>query len=216
MRPVLLLSAGAIALILMLPGAAAHAQIAPAPTATISSVLLEALYAKGRPYDAFVAAGGERRKQFWIDNHASADVPPELVARLEAVPGEWRLLAVAEVWCADSANSVPYLARLADASRNLHLRVVDSTVGRTVLETHRTPDGRAATPVVLVLDDTGQEIGALIERPAEIQSVYMQKHTSVSADAIHDEIVAWYDKDRGQTALRTIVEIIERGRRHGR
>ncbi len=207
---------GALALGAVLLSPHLHAQIAPAATATVSSETLDALYGKGLPYDAFVAAGGERRKQTWFDNHAAAEVPPAFVERLNAASGDWRLLAVAEVWCADSANSVPYLSRLADASRTLHLRVVDSTVGRTVLETHRTPDGRAATPVVLVLDAMGHEVGALVERPGAIQSVYMQKHTTVTSDAMRDEIFAWYDRDRGQTAMRTIVEIVEQAARSGR
>lgn len=216
MRSTRLSSLGALVLGVALLSSPLHAQVAPGATATISSETLDALYGRALAYDAFVAAGGERRKQTWLDNHAAAEVPRALVERLDAVPGDWRLLAVAEVWCGDSANSIPYLSRLAEASRALRLRIVDATVGRTVLDTHRTPDDRAATPVVLVLDAAGREVGALVERPVEIQAVYMQKHATMTSDAMRDEIFAWYDRDRGQTAMRTIVEIIEQATRSGR
>jgi len=46
------------------------------------------------------------------------------------------------------------------------LRIIGSDVGRAIMNAHRTPDGRAATPTVLLIDADFTEIVKLMERAA--------------------------------------------------
>ena len=128
------------------------------------------LYSKGIPFADFLAKAASKQDE-WRNRYRDATISPELIEKARALPGRHRLLVVAEDWCSDSAQSIPYLAKLVDAAPDaLEMRVIDSKAGRAVMEAHPTPDGRGATPTVVVLGADGALIGAWSERPAELET----------------------------------------------
>jgi hypothetical protein len=171
-------------------------------------------YANGITFAAFLDKAESRRDQ-WHANYNDAAVTADMVTRIRALPGRRRLLVVAEDWCGDSVNTIPYLARLIDAApERLQLRLIDSKAGRALLEAHRTPDGRAATPTVIVLDEDGRVLGAWTERPAALRAwVAEQKAAAGNARpsrALHDRTMKWYADDAGQSTVADIAEILAR------
>src|SRR5688500_621170 len=72
-------------------------------------------YAKGITFAAFLDKTESRRAQ-WHANYNDAAVTADMVTRMRALPGRRRLLVVAEDWCGDSVNTIPYLARLIDGA----------------------------------------------------------------------------------------------------
>jgi hypothetical protein len=128
--------------------------IAPAvaPPRAVPADSLRELYASGATFAGFLAAASQRRDQ-WESNYARGSaIDATLVARARAVRGPWRLLVVAVDSCSDSVSTIPYLARLVEAVDGLEMRIVLPAAGKGVQEAHRTPDGRAATPTVVLLD----------------------------------------------------------------
>ena len=159
-------------------------------------------YAKGVTFAQFLESAEELRDE-WKENYASAKVEDSSLTRAKALKGQWRLLIVAEDWCHDSANTVPYLARLADAAPDtIALRIVHKSEAEAVTAAHRTPDGRQATPTVVVLDADGGVKGTLIERPAALWE-YTKVHWK------RDERRQWYADDQGRHAVAEILDIIE-------
>lgn len=167
----------------------------------------EALYKQGIPFREFLAAADERR-QLWLDNYAHGVVPDALLQRARAVGGSWRILAVAVDGCSDSVNTIPYLARLAEQVDGLEMRIVDSTVGRAVMNAHRTPDGRAATPTVVLLDEAYEEAGCFVERPVDLQTWFLASE-SLGQRERQRQKMAWYADDAGTTTLQQFVTLLE-------
>jgi hypothetical protein len=165
------------------------------------------LWDEARAFETFLEEADERRDT-WLANRDRARVPDDLLARARAVGGAWRMLVVAEDWCGDSVHNVPYLARLADEVDGLELRVVDSKAGRGILDGHRTPDGREATPTLVLLDDAGSVAGCWVERPAELQAWWLD-NAELAREARVDHVYAWYEEDRGRSAVRELVERLE-------
>jgi hypothetical protein len=165
-------------------------------------------YRAGTTFPEFLAAA-RRRVALWQRTAARASVPDALGTRVAEVPGEWHLLVIAEDGCSDSANSVPYLAKLAEVAPNLDLRIIDSRRGRPFMKRHRTPDGRAATPTVLLLDDRFQLAGCWIERPAELQAWHARSRAQLSDQEYLRLKFAWYDRDAGRSTLEEITQMIE-------
>ena len=60
------------------------------------------------------------------DDGQRRSVPSDVVERFRRVSGGLRILVVAEDWCPDSVNAVPYIAGLA-SSASVPLRIVDRT-----------------------------------------------------------------------------------------
>jgi hypothetical protein len=168
----------------------------------------EALYRGGRTYVEFRDAATQRR-QAWRDHYARAVVGDAALSRVHAAPGAWLLLVVAEDWCGDSANTIPYLAKLADLADNLELRIINSRVGRQIMESHRTPDGRAATPTVLLLDERFKAVGCFIERPGRLQAWFLENPDRLDDDELYRKKYEWYAQDAGAATINDAVAMIE-------
>ncbi len=173
-----------------------------APSAFFSDSLA-ALFQRGRSYPAFLEAAKARRET-WLENTDAATLDLPVLARARAVPGPWQLLVVAEDWCGDSANTIPYIARLVDSVPAITLRIVNSTDGHWVMERYRTPDGRAATPTVVLLDPAGDPAGCFVERPAPLRAAL-----EAAPGSRMETITAWRRTDAGRSTVREIVALLE-------
>jgi hypothetical protein len=172
---------------------------------------LETVFRTALSWPDFFAAADARRER-WETNWATARVPEELLARARAAGGPWRVLAITEASCSDSVSTIPYLARLAEELPGVELRIVDSTIGRPWMEAHRSPDGRASTPTVLLLDQDYRIRGCWIEQPRGLQGFWLDV---VARGTMEQEVgrkFAWYEEEGGRETLREFVEIMEAAR----
>ena len=169
-----------------------------------------ALYERGVPFAAFLERAQSHRTE-WIGNFQRAKVDVDTLARAHALPERRRILVVAEDWCADSLNTVPYLGKLVDAAADrLELRVVDSTVGKPVMDANRTADGRAATPTIVILAADGKPAGAWVERPSVLQKWYAEQKPALAREELLERKAKWYADDGGKSTVAEILTILER------
>ncbi len=181
--------------------AAAVCSAEPSLVSTVATAdsSYRALYESGITFTDFVSRANARKEQ-WEGNYALKIAPDALVTRATAA-GSWKLLVVTVPSCGDSVNSVPYLASFVDKVPSIEMRLVNSTDGKWVMEAHHTPDGRAATPTVILLDSELNERGCWVERPVPLQAAMKEPNFSSRQE--------WYDKDRGASSLEEIVAMIE-------
>jgi hypothetical protein len=189
--------------LLTLAGSGAQAQ----------EIKYQALYQKGRGYGEFLGAA-KARKALWDANEARAVVADDLVWRARAVGSKLRLLIVAIDGCSDSASIIPYIAELAERS-GIELRIVaPDDGGRAIMEAHRTPDGRAATPTIVLLDAAYQKAGVFVERPSTLHTWYEEREmTGIAQSKLTEEKLAWYERDAGRSTLVELVALIEKAAR---
>lgn len=166
------------------------------------------LFESGQTFADFVAKA-DRRKEQWEANYALRATPDALVARAKATGPGWRLLVVTVPGCSDSVNSIPYLASLVDQLPGVEMRLVMRDAGLSVMEGHRTPDGRAATPTVVLLDAEYRERGCWIERPAPLIAWLEEQKGKMSDGELFDGKMKWYDADRGASSLEELVQVME-------
>ena len=170
----------------------------------------QAFYNTGIPFAEFLDRARARRDE-WRQRYNDAAVTADLVTRMRALPDHRLILAVAEDWCSDSINTVPYIARLVDgAPERLSLRIIDSKVGRPVMNANLTPDGRAATPTIVVLREDGEVLGSWVERPSTAQRWFLEQRKTVKHDPLHERLMNWYAEDAGRTTLAEIAALLER------
>ena len=170
----------------------------------------QALYQKGRSYPEFLSAA-KARKELWDKNEARAVVADDLSARARALGGRLHLLVIAIDGCSDSASIIPYIAKLAALS-SIELRIVaPDDGGRAVMEANRTPDGRAATPTIVLLDVAWQKAGVFVERPASLHTWYeAREKTGIEQSKLTEEKLAWYERDAGHSTLVELVALLEK------
>jgi len=169
---------------------------------------LERLYRSGVDFAEFYAHA-DRRRELWTRRYERGTVDPALVERARSIGGRWRILAIAEAACSDSVNTIPFLALLVEAVPSLEMRVIGSAVGRPVMETHRTPDDRPATPTILLLDEAYEEAGCWVERPSELQTWAIEARPRLGDRTFLEQKMAWYEEDAGTSTVREVVEMLE-------
>jgi hypothetical protein len=166
-----------------------------------------ALYESGVPFETFLAKA-ENRKEQWVKNYGQAVVPDALLTRARAAAGPWKILVVAVDGCSDSVNTIPYIAKLAEQLMGVELRIIDNKVGKDVMGAHQTPDGRSATPTVVLLDDTFAERGCWVERPAALLK-WMADEKAKGNNEVFAGKMAWYDTDKGASTMADLVAVLE-------
>jgi hypothetical protein len=170
----------------------------------------EALWAKAAPFHEFLENVRARSEQ-WLSRFSNAAIDAGALSDARALTGRRRILVIAEDRCSDSAWAVPYIAKLAAAVPDkLEVRVLGRRDGRRAQAAHLTPDGRLATPTILILDEQYEFIGAWVERPAELQKWFIEKKAVSSSDDLHDQMTAWYTDDAGRSTIREILSILGR------
>lgn len=180
----------------------------PVTFAAADSALV-ALYEQGQAWETFLGETRARR-DMWVRHATVGVIPADAVARASALPGRYRLLVVSVDMCSDSVNTVPWLARLVAATPNLEMRIITPAQGREMMEARRTPDGRAATPTVVMLDASGAEVGCWIERPAALQAIAAQMRADGTIDNFAPRKAAWYEADAGVSTVNEVVALLEK------
>jgi hypothetical protein len=177
-----------------------------------SAIDYASYYTKGVTFAEFLSDTHALADE-WRDIYTNATVDEQALARVRALKGRWQLLVVADDTCHDSLNTVPYLARLTEAAPDtLSLHMVSSAVGEAVKDAHLTPDGRAATPTIVVLDERGAFKGVFIERPAALRRYIDEHGAGKYPHEVRELRHRWYEEDRGRHAVAEILDIIENGR----
>jgi hypothetical protein len=176
-----------------------------------SDSTLQALFASGQAFPEFLEAT-RRRREGWHRITDSVAIEDSLVTRANAVGGSWQLLIIAIDACGDSMQQVPYVARLGALVDSLDVRIVLPTAGAPIQETHRSLDGRKATPTFVLLDASGGEAGCMVELPREIREWTHARLDSLSSDERYAYRAEWYAADKGASVVREVIELMERAR----
>ena len=167
---------------------------------------LDRLVENGKTWEQFLA-GVSAQREVWLKTESAVTVPLDLLERARKVSRGLQLLVIAEDWCPDSAYSVPYVARLAQAA-GIPLRVIDRAASEPLMAAHRTSDGRTATPTIAFLRN-GRDVGAWVERPAELQQMFLSMSTSPENAQRFSQRHLWYESDGGLTVLKEVLALIE-------
>jgi hypothetical protein len=168
------------------------------------------------PRFAQFLASAEKNATLWRDTYRLTRVPPETVSRADALAGRWHLLVLNEDWCGDAVNTIPHLARLAELSRNVDLRVLGRDANPDLMDAHLSSTGARAIPVVIVLDEAFEERGWWGSRPGALQRWVMEEGLALEKDERYRYVRTWYARDRGRSTLDEVLTLMERAAASGR
>jgi hypothetical protein len=146
--------------------------------------------------------------ELWDALHRRARVSEEILARARAIEDQWHLLVLNEDWCGDSINTLPAVARLAEAVPQIDLRIIGRDANPEIMDRHLTGLSRSI-PVIIVLDSAFIERGWWGPRPRQLQHWVMTEGLALPKEARYREVRTWYARDRGQTALTELLDIID-------
>jgi len=157
---------------------------------------------------------GEVRKleELWRGVYARAVVPEWAMDRAGEIGGDWRMLVITEDWCGDASNTVPAMARLAEVLPNVQIRLVKRDENPELMDAFLT-NGSRSIPMALLLRPDFSVAGAWGPRPAELQEFVLgeKKAALRPLDDIYRDVRRWYARDRGESTLRALLDIMAAG-----
>jgi hypothetical protein len=167
-----------------------------------------AYWESGHTWETYAADHIQTHADLWHGVFRKAKVPPDLLTRLETAGAHLRLLVLTADWCGDASNTVPVMARLAEASEKVELGLLERDENLDLMDRFLTGGGRAI-PKVLVLDEAFRLLGTWGPRPAELQTFVRTEldRGALSRAEIYKETRRWYARDKGRTTLEEILAV---------
>jgi hypothetical protein len=165
-----------------------------------------ALWERALTYDEFVKQSTEHCG-LWTGVYRLAHIPPWALERACAVGRTFRLLVLAEDWCGDASNTVPFVAKLGSLGHCLEMRILRRDENPDVMDRYLSGTARAI-PIVIVLDETWREVGHWGSRPAELQAWVLEARKTTPKEDLYPQIRRWYAKDKGESTLREILALL--------
>lgn len=165
---------------------------------------------EGHTWDDYMDREVAAQRDLWEGVFRHGRVPLWATERIESLSRNWRLLVISEDWCGDASNLVPVIARLAEASPRVDLRIVKRDENPDLMDAYLT-DGSRSIPIVVVLDQDFRPVGRWGPRPAELQEfVLREKRAGLRPNAvIYRDTRRWYATDHGESTLRELIEVLE-------
>jgi thiol-disulfide isomerase/thioredoxin len=154
----------------------------------------------------------QKHEEMWRGVYAKSIVPDWALQRGSEIGGGWKLLVISEDWCGDAFNTVPVMARLAEVLPGIQIRIVKRDENLELMDAFLT-GGSRSIPLVIVLRPDWSVAGRWGPRPPELQEfVLSEKKAGVRpADEIYRDVRRWYAKDRGETTLRELLDVMAAG-----
>ena len=117
-------------------------------------------------------------------------------------------LVISEHWCGDASQTVPVMAKIAEASQgNISLRLVYRDEVPELMQAHLT-NGGMAVPKIVQLDAQNQLINDWGPRPLEAQNLVIKlKSNPETAAKYSEELHKWYAKDKQQSTVKELLEL---------
>lgn len=169
--------------------------------------LNRARYEQGASFESFLQSTVENH-DLWQAIANRARVPTDLLTRANAIGGAWKFLVLADDWCGDAVNSLPYVARLAHSVIDWDIRILSREADQELMDSHLT-NGSRSIPVVILLDQDYEEHGWWGPRPEALQQWVMGPGKELAQEPRYREVRRWYSRDHGRTILEELLTKLE-------
>lgn len=141
----------------------------------------------------------------------TVELAPEVLDMMPKLQSMTWLL-ITETWCGDAANSVPVIAKMADASENIDMRIVLRDENLDLMDEFLTNGGRSI-PKLIMLDADLNVIDTWGPRPKAAQTLYDEWKQSEPRSSYEDfniKIQKWYMADKGLSIQSELMEKFEK------
>lgn len=133
-----------------------------------------------------------------------------LQEQLATVSTSWTWLVLTEAWCGDAAQSIPVMAKMAEASSFITLKLLLRDEHPEVMDAYLTHGSRSIPKLICLTEDL-QAVGTWGPRPAPAQQLmtdFKEQHPDQGYEELAKEIQLWYARDRTQAIQQEFTELL--------
>jgi hypothetical protein len=119
----------------------------------MNATFLAEKFAAALPYDRYVRTGTEEQQRRWQQVYDAARLTPAQAALLGGFVREMKVLVVSGIWCGDCVQQCPLLARVAEGSARIDLRLLDRDQHRDLSQQVRLNGGDRVPAALFLAED---------------------------------------------------------------
>ncbi|CAG5080346.1 thioredoxin family protein [Parvicella tangerina] len=119
-------------------------------------------------------------------------------------------LLITEAWCGDAGNIVPMIANLAEAIKEVDLRIALRDEHPEIMD-HFLTNGSRSIPIFVAMNSDMEYASHWGPRPRPAQKMVMnnKNNPQVSTEEFQVQLQKWYLEDRGATLDKELVEYLK-------
>ncbi|MFD2551206.1 thioredoxin family protein [Bizionia sediminis] len=149
----------------------------------------------------------DKRMKRWDKTIKVTDDAVLRVAKFKK-PVTW--IVITESWCGDAAHVVPAIAKLAEKSDKITLKVVLRDTNDMLMNQFLTNGGKSIPKLIMMDTETGAILDTFGPRPAgatKLVADFKAKHGKITPE-IKEDLQAWYNKDKGQSTIADLLNML--------
>lgn len=136
-------------------------------------------------------------------------IPRQAVQIFERMQEKQTWLVLSESWCADAAQTIPVLNKIAQEMPAIDLKILfrDDNLG---LMDHFLTKGTRSIPKLVIIDNEGTVLHTWGPRSKVATSLVdaYRSQNSVIDDDFKKSLQIWYNKDKGEAIIKDVVKLI--------
>lgn len=138
------------------------------------------------------------------------EVPEELKNIVQSIVCEQTWVVLSESWCGDAAQVIPIIAKVADVTPKVELKILLRDNNLDVMDRYLTNGGRSVPKLVSFDTNTLEQMWEWGPRPAPAQKLMTDnKRTQAKPmDEVKKDIQIWYNKDKGRTLIEEFILLL--------
>ncbi|MDR3667045.1 MAG: thioredoxin family protein [Ignavibacteriaceae bacterium] len=118
-------------------------------------------------------------------------------------------MVITENWCGDSAQNLPYIAKIASLNENIDLRIILRDSNPDIMDHYLTNDTRSI-PKLVVFDEDGNELFRWGARPESAQRLVTDlKAQGFDKKYFLEKLHSWYARNRGTDLEKEIITLLK-------
>lgn len=142
----------------------------------------------------------------------TAKVSAKMTHLMESLQESQIWLIITEAWCGDGAQSIPYLAKLAELNPKIKLRIIMRDEYPEIMDAYLTNGARSIPKLVAFSEDLKVELFTWGPKPLYLMNRHKEyKHDSkgLSYSGFLEEIHLWYAKNKNQDLEAELFPLIQ-------
>ena len=126
------------------------------------------------------------------------EVSEALKSEISNIKDKQLWMVITEAWCGDSAQNLPFIAKMAALNPNIDLRIILRDSNPEIIDLYLT-NGTRSIPKFVAFDAEGNELFVWGPRPKAAQELMNQwKREGIVKPELYEKLHLWYGRNRGR------------------
>lgn len=134
----------------------------------------------------------------------------EIKRAVEAMKEKQLWMVITEPWCGDSAQNLPYIAKISGLNGNIDLRIVLRDSNPDIMDEYLT-NGTRSIPKLVAFNSEGDELFTWGSRPKAAQELVLKlREEGIVKPELYEKLHLWYGRNKGRDLESEFTEILQK------